>query len=182
MSNRLLIDTKQIQIILNRLACQLRETHQDFSNSVLIGLQPRGTILAKRIISILEQEDHLQSIANGFLDITFFRDDFRRTEKVLSANKNLMDVSVENKKVVLIDDVLYTGRSIRSALTAIDSYGRPAEIELLTLIDRRFSRHLPIQPDYLGRQVDAISNQKVLVHWKEEHGEDAVYIVNKTNE
>ena len=182
MSNRLLIDTKQIQIILNRLACQLRETHQDFSNSVLIGLQPRGTILAKRIISILEQEDHLQSIANGFLDITFFRDDFRRTEKVLSANKNLMDVSVENKKVVLIDDVLYTGRSIRSALTAIDSYGRPAEIELLTLIDRRFSRHLPIQPDYLGRQVDAIANQKVLVHWKEEHGEDAVYIVNKTNE
>lgn len=182
MSNRLLIDTKQIQIILNRLACQLRETHQDFSNSVLIGLQPRGTILAKRIISILEQEDHLQSIANGFLDITFFRDDFRRTEKVLSANKNLMDVSVENKKVVLIDDVLYTGRSIRAALTAIDSYGRPAEIELLTLIDRRFSRHLPIQPDYLGRQVDAIANQKVLVHWKEEHGEDAVYIVNKTNE
>ena len=182
MSNRLLIDTKQIQIILNRLACQLRETHQNFSNSVLIGLQPRGTILAKRIISILEQEDHLQSIANGFLDITFFRDDFRRTEKVLSANKNLMDVSVENKKVVLIDDVLYTGRSIRAALTAIDSYGRPAEIELLTLIDRRFSRHLPIQPDYLGRQVDAIANQKVLVHWKEEHGEDAVYIVNKTNE
>ena len=182
MSNRLLIDTKQIQIILNRLACQLRETHQDFSNSVLIGLQPRGTILAKRIISILEQEDHLQSIANGFLDITFFRDDFRRTEKVLSANKNLMDVSVENKKVVLIDDVLYTGRSIRAALTAIDSYGRPAEIELLTLIDRRFSRHLPIQPDYLGRQVDAIANQKVLVHWKEEHGEDAVYIINKTNE
>ena len=182
MSNRLLIDTKQIQIILNRLACQLRETHQNFSNSVLIGLQPRGTILAKRIISILEQEDHLQSIANGFLDITFFRDDFRRTEKVLSANKNLMDVSVENKKVVLIDDVLYTGRSIRAALTAIDSYGRPAEIELLTLIDRRFSRHLPIQPDYLGRQVDAIANQKVLVHWKEEHGEDAVYIINKKNE
>ena len=93
-----------------------------------------------------------------------------------------MDVSVENKKVVLIDDVLYTGRSIRAALTAIDSYGRPAEIELLTLIDRRFSRHLPIQPDYLGRQVDAIANQKVLVHWKEEHGEDAVYIINKTNE
>ena len=181
MSNRLLIDTKQIQIILNRLACQLRETHQDFSNSVLIGLQPRGTILAKRIISILEQEDHLQSIANGFLDITFFRDDFRRAEKVLSANKNLMDVSVENKKVVLIDDVLYTGRSIRAALTAIDSYGRPAEIELLTLIDRRFSRHLPIQPDYLGRQVDAIANQKVSVHWKEEHGEDAVYIINKPN-
>ena len=182
MSNRLFLDTKEIQIILNRLACQLRETHQDFSNSVLIGVQPRGTILAKRILSILEEEAHLHDISNGYLDITFFRDDFRRKEKVLSANKNLMDVSVENKKVVLIDDVLYTGRSVRAALTAIDSYGRPAEIELLTLIDRRFSRHLPIQPDYLGRQVDAIADEKVLVHWEEEHGEDAVYIIKKSNE
>ncbi|MBN10015.1 MAG: bifunctional pyr operon transcriptional regulator/uracil phosphoribosyltransferase [Flavobacteriaceae bacterium] len=182
MSNRLLLDTKEIQIILNRLACQLRETHQDFSNSVLIGIQPRGTVLAKRLLSILNQEHHIQDISNGFIDITFFRDDFRRSEKVLSANENLMEVSVENKKVVLIDDVLYTGRSIRAALTAIDSYGRPSEIELLTLIDRRFSRHLPIQPDYLGRQVDAIADEKVLVHWEEEHGEDAVYIINKANE
>tara|TARA_Y100001954_G_scaffold50313_1_gene53165 strand:- start:9558 stop:10106 length:549 start_codon:yes stop_codon:yes gene_type:complete len=182
MSNRLLLDTKEIQIILNRLACQLRETHQDFSNSVLIGIQPRGTVLAKRLLSILNQEHHIQDISNGFIDITFFRDDFRRSERVLSANENLMEVSVENKKVVLIDDVLYTGRSIRAALTAIDSYGRPSEIELLTLIDRRFSRHLPIQPDYLGRQVDAIADEKVLVHWEEEHGEDAVYIINKANE
>ena len=182
MSNRLFLDTKEIQIILNRLACQLREKHQDFSNSILIGIQPRGTVLAKRLLSILEQEGHLIAIEHGFLDITFFRDDFRRNEKVLSANKNLMDVLVENKKVVLIDDVLYTGRSVRAALTAIGSYGRPSEIELLTLIDRRFSRHLPIQPDYLGRQVDAIADEKVLVHWQEEHGEDAVYIINKANE
>ena len=138
--------------------------------------------MAKRLLSILKQEHHIQDISNGFIDITFFRDDFRRSEKVLSANENLMEVSVENKKVVLIDDVLYTGRSIRAALTAIDSYGRPSEIELLTLIDRRFSRHLPIQPDYLGRQVDAIADEKVLVHWEEEHGEDAVYIINKANE
>jgi pyrimidine operon attenuation protein/uracil phosphoribosyltransferase len=137
--------------------------------------------LAKRLLSILEEEDHLHDIANGLLDITFFRDDFRRKEKVLSANKNLMDVSIENKKVVLIDDVLHTGRSTRAALTAIDSYGRPTEIELLTLIDRRFSRHLPIQPDYLGRQVDAIADERVLVHWEEEQGEDAVYIINKSN-
>ena len=182
MCNRLFLDTKEIQIILNRLACQLREKHQDFSNSILIGIQPRGAVLAKRLLYILEQEGHLNAIEHGFLDITFFRDDFRRNEKVLSANKNLMDVWVENKKVVLIDDVLYTGRSVRAALTAIGSYGRPSEIELLTLIDRRFSRHLPIQPDYLGRQVDAIADEKVLVHWQEEHGEDAVYIINKTNE
>ncbi len=85
---------------------------------------------------------------------------------------------IEDKHVVFIDDVLYTGRSIRSALTAIQSFGRPAGIELLTLIDRRFSRHLPIQPNYRGRQVDAINHEKVLVNWKETKGEDAVYLVN----
>ena len=77
---------------------------------------------------------------------------------------------------MFIDDVLYTGRSIRAALTAIQSFGRPSEIELLTLIDRRFSRHLPIQPDYRGRQVDAINNEKVIVKWKENEGEDLVLI------
>jgi pyrimidine operon attenuation protein/uracil phosphoribosyltransferase len=90
-----------------------------------------------------------------------------------------MEISVENKRIVLIDDVLYTGRSIRAALTAIDSYGRPNEIQLLTLIDRRFSRHLPIQPDYCGRQVDAFQDEKVMVTWKEDKKKDAVYLVNK---
>ena len=93
-----------------------------------------------------------------------------------------MEVGVENKRIVLIDDVLYTGRSIRAALTAIDSYGRPSEIQLLTLIDRRFSRHLPIQPDFCGRQVDAIQDEHVLVNWEEEDNEDAVYLVNKEHE
>jgi len=182
MSETLLLDSKAIHLLLHRLANQLLEHHLDFSETVLIGLQPRGVYFANRLGELLREEYGIKELSLGYLDITFFRDDFRRTEKVLSANKNLMDVSVENKKVVLIDDVLYTGRSVRAALTAIDSYGRPAEIELLTLIDRRFSRHLPIQPDYLGRQVDAIADEKVLVHWEEEHGEDAVYIINKSNE
>ena len=180
--NKKILDASKLSLILNRLASQLFENHNDFSDTVLIGIQPRGKILSKKIKYLLESSHEIKDIKLGFLDITFFRDDFRRTEKVLSANKNLMDVSVENKKIVLIDDVLYTGRSVRAALTAIDSYGRPAEIELLTLIDRRFSRHLPIQPDYLGRHVDAIADEKVLVHWEEEHGEDAVYIINKSNE
>jgi pyrimidine operon attenuation protein/uracil phosphoribosyltransferase len=97
----------------------------------------------------------------------------------LEANKTQIDFLVEDKKVVFIDDVLYTGRSINAALTAIQSFGRPSEVELLTLIDRRFSRHLPIQPDYRGRQVDAINNEKVIVKWKENDGEDAVYLVTK---
>ena len=115
----------------------------------------------------------------GYLDITFFRDDFRRSEKPLEANKTKINFVVENKKVVFIDDVLYTGRSINAALTALQSFGRPQEVELLTLIDRRFSRHLPIQPTYRGRQVDAINEEKVKVSWKENDGEDAVYVINK---
>jgi pyrimidine operon attenuation protein/uracil phosphoribosyltransferase len=159
------------------LACQLIENHLDFSNSVLIGIQPRGVSLAERLKIILETEYNIKNISLGFLDITFFRDDFRRGEKQLEANKTQIDFLVEDKKVVFIDDVLFTGRSIRAALTAIQSFGRPAEIELLVLIDRRFSRHLPIQPDYRGRQVDVINDEKVKVCWKEKDGEDAVYLI-----
>jgi pyrimidine operon attenuation protein/uracil phosphoribosyltransferase len=114
----------------------------------------------------------------GFLDITFYRDDFRRGDKTLKANKTDINFIVDDKRVVLIDDVLFTGRSIRAALTAIQSFGRPMEVELLTLIDRRFSRHLPIQPDYRGRQVDVINEEKVQVLWEEEDGKDIVYLVN----
>ena len=176
MSQKVLLTSKEVNIILHRLACQLIEKHLDFSNSVLIGIQPRGVSLAQRLKTILETDYSIKNIPLGFLDITFFRDDFRRGEQ-LEANKTQIDFLVEDKKVVFIDDVLFTGRSIRAALTAIQSFGRPAEIELLVLIDRRFSRHLPIQPDYRGRQVDAIDNEKVKVCWKEKDGEDAVYLM-----
>lgn len=177
MSQKILLTSKEVNIILHRLACQLIEKHLDFSETILIGLQPRGRFVAERIKKILEQEYNINDIKLGFLDITFFRDDFRRSDKPLEANKTQIDFLVENKKVVFIDDVLYTGRSIRAALTAIQSFGRPSEIELLVLIDRRFSRHLPIQPDYRGRQVDAINDEKVKVCWKENEGEDSVFLV-----
>lgn len=180
MSQKVLLTSKEVTIILHRLACQLIENHLDFSDTILIGIQPRGKFLAQRLAQILKEEYKIKDIQLGFLDITFFRDDFRRGEKPLEANKTEIDFIVEDKKIVFIDDVLYTGRSIRSALTAIQSFGRPSKIELLTLIDRRFSRHLPIQPDYRGRQVDAINNEKVVVKWQENDGEDAVYLV--TNE
>jgi pyrimidine operon attenuation protein/uracil phosphoribosyltransferase len=177
MSQKVLLTSKEVNIILHRLACQLIENHLDFSDSVLIGIQPRGVSLAERLKIILETEYNIKNISLGFLDITFFRDDFRRGEKQLEANKTQIDFLVEDKKVVFIDDVLFTGRSIRAALTAIQSFGRPSEIELLVLIDRRFSRHLPIQPDYRGRQVDVINDEKVKVCWKEKDGEDAVYLI-----
>ena len=166
MSNRVLINEKKLKIILHRLCCQLIERYNDFTNVVLIGLQPRGIFLLEVLDKILRDEYQIEDLQTGKLDTTFFRDDFRRGTP-LKANATEMEVDVENKAVVLIDDVLYTGRSIRSALTAIDSYGRPKIIELLVLIDRRFSRHLPIQPDYLGAQIDALEGEKVRVHWEE---------------
>jgi pyrimidine operon attenuation protein/uracil phosphoribosyltransferase len=179
MSQKVLLSSKEINIILHRLACQLLENHLDFKNTVLIGLQPRGIFLAKRLNDILKNDYGVKHIDLGFLDITFFRDDFRRGDKPLEASETNINFLIEDKKVVFIDDVLYTGRSIRAALTAIQSFGRPLEIELLTLIDRRFSRHLPIQPNYRGRQVDAINNEKVKVMWKENDGDDAVYLISK---
>jgi len=179
MSQKVLLSSKEINIILHRLACQLLEHHLDFKETALIGIQPRGIFLAQRLSKILKEDYGVKQINLGLLDITFYRDDFRRGEKTLEASSTKMDFLVEGKKVVLIDDVLYTGRSIRAALTAIQSFGRPREIELLTLIDRRFSRHLPIQPNYRGRQVDAINEEKVKVMWKENDGKDIIYLVSK---
>ncbi|MGC6438384.1 MAG: bifunctional pyr operon transcriptional regulator/uracil phosphoribosyltransferase PyrR [Flavobacteriaceae bacterium] len=179
MSQKVLLNHKEVNIILHRLACQLIERHTDFSNTILVGLQPRGIYLSNRIKTILQDEYGINQVQSGQLDITFYRDDFRRTVKPLTANTTEMDYAVEGKQIVFIDDVLYTGRSIRAALTAIQSYGRPMSIELLILIDRRFSRHLPIQPDYRGRQVDAIDDEKVIVNWSETQGEDSVYLIKQ---
>lgn len=178
MGQKILLTAKEVNIILHRLACQLIEKHLDFSQTILIGIQPRGSFLANRLKALLEKEYKVREITLGYLDITFFRDDFRRKEKPLEANATKIDFLVENKKVIFIDDVLYTGRSINAALTALQSFGRPLEVELLVLIDRRFSRHLPIQPDYRGRQVDSINDDKVKVNWVENEGEDVVYLVN----
>jgi pyrimidine operon attenuation protein/uracil phosphoribosyltransferase len=181
MAKKTLINEKEIHIILHRLACQLIENHQDFSNTILIGIQPRGIFLANRLVKLLEEEYQIKDIKLGKLDITFYRDDFRRREDPLEASKTDINFVVDNKNVVFIDDVLFSGRSIRAALTAIQAFGRPKDIELLVLIDRRFSRHLPIQPDYKGRQVDVIKDEQVKVMWKENGTEDKVYIINSSN-
>ena len=110
------------------------------------------------------------------MTLLFIETTLEDQKKIHTAKETELDFQVEGKKIVFIDDVLYTGRSIRAALTAIDYYGRPSLIELLVLIDRRFSRHLPIQPDYLGVQIDAIEGDKVRVEWKSKVQNDCVYI------
>ena len=142
----------------------------------MIGLQPRGVLLYKEILKVIKKNHPKIDITSGILDFTFFRDDFRRSEKTLSANSTQIDFSIENKKIILIDDVLYTGRSIKSAMSAIDSYGRPKSIELLVLIDRRFKREIPIEPTYCGTKIDTFKGDKVRVIWDDKPLNNKVFI------
>lgn len=171
----MILNSKHFELTLNRLCYQLIETHNDFSNSVLIGLQPRGVNVVRRLKSKLE-EILGKEIVCGNLDITFYRDDFRRREIPLIPSATNIDFVIENKNVVLIDDVLYTGRTIRSGLDALLAFGRPSKVELLTMIDRRFKRDLPIQADYIGKTVDTLISERVSVEWNEIEGEDKVVL------
>ena len=178
MPKKVLLDSKKIDIILNRLVCQLVENHKDFDNTVLIGLQPRGAFLIDKILEIFNNEYPAIDIKSGILDFTFFRDDFRRSEKTLSASSTKINFSVENKNVVLIDDVLFTGRSIKAAMSSMDSYGRPSSIELLVLIDRRYKREIPIEANYCGAKIDTFKGDRVNVVWGENPRDNIIYIEN----
>ncbi len=166
----------QLEITIKRLAHQVLENHVDLSNTVVIGLQPRGIYLSDRIVDEIKKETGSDKIKYGKLDITFYRDDIRKELHI--ANRTDIPFSIEGKNVILIDDVLYTGRTIRAALDALLDFGRPEKVELCVLIDRRFSRQLPIQPDYIGKSIDAIVSQKVKVFWKRKDGKDEVCLVN----
>jgi len=181
MQKRTLLDGQKFQITIKRLCHQLIENHTDFSNTVLIGIQPRGSYFADRVRQELSEILKTSAIQKGNLDITFFRDDFRRKDGLVSANSNTIDFIIEGRNVVLIDDVLWTGRTIRSALDALQAFGRPAKVELMVLIDRRFSRHVPIEADYTGQQVDSLDSQMVKVSWKETEGEDKVILLSERN-
>jgi pyrimidine operon attenuation protein/uracil phosphoribosyltransferase len=164
MSKIVLLNEQEIEIMLTRLCCELIENHDDFKDTVLIGLQPRGVFLAQKIQTKLGQIEPIEPQL-GFLDITFFRDDLRHKGLSITANQTKIDFLIEGKTVVLIDDVLYTGRSVRAALDAMLAFGRPSRVELLVLIDRKYSRDLPIEPKYFGKSVNTVQHQKVEVDW-----------------
>jgi pyrimidine operon attenuation protein/uracil phosphoribosyltransferase len=179
MQKKTLLDGKKFQITIKRLCHQLIENHTDFSDTVLIGIQPRGSYFADRVQQELSAILPESKILKGNLDITFFRDDFRRKDGLASASSNSINFIIEGKNVILIDDVLWTGRTIRAALDALLAYGRPARVELMVLIDRRFSRHVPIEADYIGQQVDSLDSQLVRVSWNETEGEDKVILLSE---
>lgn len=172
-----ILNSQQIQLTIKRLANQVLENHLQFQQTAFIGIQPRGILLSDRIVQEIEREANGSSLQYGRLDITFYRDDLHKSLHL--PNNTDMPFSIEGKKVVLIDDVLYTGRTIRAALDALMDFGRPAKVELLVLIDRRYSRELPIQPDYTGKSIDSIISQKVKVLWQEKDGRDEVVLLDE---
>ena len=179
LEEREILNKESIVVAIERLCHQLIEKHNTFENTVLIGVQPRGTYLNHRILNKLKSILPNSDIASGNVDISFFRDDLLLRDEPIVPQVMDINISLEGKNIVLIDDVLFTGRSIRSAIDAIMAFGRPESVELLALIDRRFSRHLPIQPNYVGKNIDALDSEKLIVEWKENAGVDRVLLRKK---
>lgn len=170
-----ILTEKELGITIQRLSHQLLENHLSFQDLVIIGIQPRGIFFSDRIVKEINRQIEPGKITYGKLDITFYRDDVRQGLHTL--NQTDISFNVENKTVILVDDVLYTGRTIRAAMDALLAFGRPAKVELCILIDRRFSREVPIQADYAGRSIDTIITQKVKVLWKERDGKEEVVLL-----
>ncbi len=179
MQKKLILDSDLLDITISRLCQQLIENHNDFTDTVVIGMQPRGIFLAE-IIQQKLRKDTKKDIPLGYLDATFHRDDFRRRETPAKANETRIPFIIEGKKVVLVDDVLFTGRSIRAAMDAMIAFGRPATVELLVLIDRKRNRELPISPDYVGKEVNTLASQRVLVELEAQgHKQNKIWLINK---
>ena len=178
MQKRLILSKQLFDITVDRLCQQLIENHQNFNTTVILGLQPRGIFLANLVKSrINDLTGNLLPL--GYLDTTFHRDDFRRRDIPKQANETKIDFIIEDKNVVLIDDVLFTGRSVRAAMDAMLAFGRPAKVELLILINRKYSRDLPIEPDYVGKNVNTIASQIVSVEWGNQGTKgNCVYLIN----
>lgn len=177
--NKILLAGARLNLTIERLCHQLIEDWSGLTDICLVGIQPRGAALAERLYRHLKTLPDLPKIDYGKLDITFYRDDLMMHDTPLSPHPNDMPFIVTNRRVVLVDDVLYTGRTIQAALAALQHYGRPQKVDLLVLVDRRFNRHLPIKADYAGIRVDSVDAAYVRVRWAELHGEDGVMLFDK---
>ncbi len=179
MQKKLILDSDLLDITVNRLCQQLIENHADFKDTIIMGMQPRGIYLAELIHQKL-QVIIRKNIPLGYLDATFHRDDFRRREIPAKGSETRIPFVIEGKKVVLVDDVLFTGRTIRAALDAMIAFGRPAKVELLVLIDRKYNRDLPIAADYIGKVVNTLTSQRVLVELQAQgHKQNKIWLTNK---
>lgn len=178
MKKKLVLDSHLLDITLNRLCQQLIENHGTFADTVILGMQPRGIFLAELIHAKLQKLTKKQ-IPLGYLDTTFHRDDFRRRHTPAKASETRIPFIIEEKKVILMDDVLFTGRTVRAALDAMIAFGRPSKVELLVLVDRKSTRDLPIAADYVGKFVDTLDTQRVLVELEAQgHKQNKIWLIN----
>ncbi len=163
-----------------RFAHQFIEPYDDVSNLAIVGMQTRGVYIAKRVQQHIKTEFDL-NIPLGVLDVTFYRDDFRSKMKMPEVKVTEIPFDLYGKDVILVDDVLYTGRTVRAAMEALMSYGRPRSIKFCCMIDRGH-RELPITSDYIGATIPTHKNEEVRVFFADVDGEDAVYIVKREDE
>lgn len=172
---RELFDKARLEVTLMRLAHEVLEKHPDLGKVCMLGLQPRGVHFSRRMHGLLAELAPEQKLNYGELDATFFRDDFRRGKPLLP-NATTINFVLEDLTVILVDDVLFTGRTVRAALDAMLAFGRPRSVELMVLIDRKRMRELPVEAYYTGIGVDTLNHEKVFVQWQEVHGADGVRI------
>ncbi len=171
---RRVLDRDDIKRALTRIAHEIIEHNQGAHHLVLVGLRTRGVHLANRIAHIIEVTEGI-SIPTGILDITLYRDDFRSTMKQPQVKATEIPFNIDNLNVVLVDDVFYTGRTIRAALDAIMDFGRPRKIELAVLVDRGH-RELPLRADYVGKNIPTASHEEIVVRMMEEDSIDEVTV------
>lgn len=174
---KVLLNAQQVRRTLERLAYEVIERHGDGAALALVGIQRRGVELARRVKAVLEQRLE-REIPLGSLDINLYRDDWTNMDSQPLIHKTRIPFAVVGREIVLVDDVLFTGRTIRAALEAILDYGRPQRVELLVLVDRGH-RELPIHADYVGKKVNTSLAERVDVLIKEQDGRDVVLLNEK---
>ena len=178
MTRKLILSSPLLEITISRLCQELIENQINGIETVILGLQPRGIYFAQRIQAELQKHSETAPLL-GKLDATFYRDDSRRRD-ALAPKSTEIPFLVENKRVILVDDVLATGRMVRAAMDALNAFGRPAKVELCVLIDRIYNRDLPIHPDYVGKSVNTLPTEKVLVEWTEQgHETDKIWLITQ---
>jgi len=172
--SRIIMNADEMGRVLERLAFEVLERHGDCENLAIIGIQRRGVDLAERIRGMLEKRLG-RELQYGMLDITLYRDDWTRLSDQPSLNKTEIPFDVDGMEILLVDDVLYTGRTTRAALEAILDFGRPRRVELMVLVDKG-NRELPIHADYLGTRVDKLQGEHVFIELAERDDRDIIYL------
>lgn len=170
-----LIDKHGLHLALTRIAHQIIERNRDFSHFGIVGMQTRGVFLARRITAMINDLEKL-SFEYGILDTTLYRDDYRGMLKQPKVKVTDIPFDISGMNILLVDDVLYTGRTVRAALDALIDFGRPASIQLAVLIDRGH-RELPIRADFVGKKITTLPNQVVSVKVTELDNEDSIWLM-----